>query len=132
MVCSSTPNWAFVNSLVPPEMQKKMPIRTRAAVTGIHSPARSIVSAFWIMYVIQQPPQITPLAHSHFAAGLGIVPADEEGKQEHYARRNGQHPENIDLTDCLYLSSHSPVKQAVGPPARTGNARAGVHEPQAE
>src|SRR5580698_4661909 len=56
MVCSSTPNWAFTKSLVPPEIQKKMPIRTRAAVTGIHSAARSIVNAHWIMCVTQEPP----------------------------------------------------------------------------
>jgi hypothetical protein len=52
MVFSSTANWADTNSLVPPEIQKKMPIRTRAAVTGIHSSAWSIVNAVWIMCVM--------------------------------------------------------------------------------
>jgi hypothetical protein len=42
----STPNWARTNSFVPPEIQKKLPIRARAAVTGIHSAAQSVVGKF--------------------------------------------------------------------------------------
>jgi hypothetical protein len=64
----------------------------------------------------------------------GIVTSapDDEGKQKHNARRDGQHPENIDVSECLYLSSYSSVEQTVGPLGRIGNASAGVHQPQAQ
>jgi len=61
------------------------------------------------------------LTHSH-SAGLRIVLANDEGKQEHDARRNGQYQENIDVSERLHLPSHSPVKQTVGPLGRVGNA----------
>jgi hypothetical protein len=40
--------------------------------------------------------RIALLTHSH-AAGLGIVPANDEGKQEHDARRNGQKDKRVDV-----------------------------------
>ena len=43
---------SFYEQLGPAGNTEKDPIRTRAAVTGIHSAARSIVNAFWITCVI--------------------------------------------------------------------------------
>jgi hypothetical protein len=37
------------------------------------------------------------LTHSHSAASLGIVLANDEGKQEHDAGRNGQHYKHVDV-----------------------------------
>jgi len=106
MVCLSTPNCAFTNSFVPPEIQKKMPIRTRAAVTGIHSPPWSIVNMLWIK--------------------------NDEGKQEHCASRDGQHYKHVDVGEGLRFASHESIKQPLGQLRRVGGAGAGVHQLQAQ
>src|SRR5580658_6662994 len=101
-----------------------------AAISAAPLPySRSIVM---ILIIESLASQLTGLTHSHPATGLGIILANDEGEQKHYARRDGQHPENIDVSECLYLSSHSSVKQTVGPLGRVGNADAGVHQTQAQ
>src|SRR5262249_48764361 len=36
-------------------MQKKIPIRTRTAVIGIHSAARRVALALWMAFLIEEP-----------------------------------------------------------------------------